>query len=196
MVGKKQGFFTTICQNNPVVSERVAYCISECMLRVGHSDDSKPIIESILEVIKIEDDMKEKRKEWIIGLPRLEYHSKTQSYGMYALPTILDLVYSYYSPLGMPPILHIVNYMREKFDHVTVLIVSMLLQLEHDGVIHLSDYPSSLPLQQDYTAWMDQFVTNYHEEMVSPKGSNRIIPDNYKGYATRLLRLWKTRPNK
>lgn len=41
---------------------------------------------------------------------------------------------------------------------------------------------------------MDPFINNYHEEMMYPKSGR--IPDNYKGYATRLLKLWKGRPKK
>ena len=115
------------------------------------------------------------------------------SYGMYSLPTVHDSVYAYQSPLGIAPILHIINYMREKYDHVTVLLATMLLQLEHDGVLNLNDYPSHLPLQSDYTSWFDHQIEHYYEQMISPK-SGQKIPDNYKGYATKIHTLWKSRP--
>ena len=111
-VSKKPGFVSSICRNNAVVSERVAYCISDGLMKVKHSDDSKPLIESIVEYLGIKDDLSEHRKEWIIGMPQLEYHPKTMSYGMYALPTVLDTVYGFYSPLSISPVLYIVNHMR------------------------------------------------------------------------------------
>jgi|JI6StandDraft_1071083.scaffolds.fasta_scaffold19444_1 hypothetical protein len=192
-VSKKPGFISNICRNNSVVSERVAYCISEGLMKVTHSDDSKPLIESIIEYINIKDDLTDQRKEWIIGMPQLEYHPKTMSYGMYALPTVLDIVYGFYSPLGISPVLYIINYMREKYEHVTVLLTSMILQLEQDGLLNLNSYPSNLPLERNYTSWMERQVDQYYEQMVNPKGGQKI-PDNYKGYATRLHNLWYGRP--
>jgi len=164
-------------------------------MKVAHSDESKPYIECIHEYISVKDELTEQRKEWIIGMPQLEYHAKTMSYGMYALPTVLDTVYAYYSPLGVSPVLHIVNYMREKYEHVMVLLVSMLLQLEREGLIDLNRYPSTLPLQRDYAYWFEQQADHYYEQMVNPKGGQKI-PDNYKGYATRLHNLWYSRPEK
>jgi hypothetical protein len=190
---KKPGFISSICRGNAVVSERMAYSISEGLLKVTHSDESKPYIESIIEYLGINDELAGKRKEWIIGMPQLEYHIKSMSYGMYALQTVQDVVYGYYSPLGIAPVLQIVNTMKEKHEHVMVLLITMLLQLEHDGVLDLNRYPSNIPLQREYTHWFEAQVDRYYEQMLAVK-SGQKIPDHYKAYATRLHNLWYSRP--
>jgi hypothetical protein len=193
VVNKKPGFVSNICRSNSLISERVAYTISDCLMKVTHSDDSKPIIESIIEFISIKDDLTKLRKEWVIGMAQLEYHTKTHAYGMYNLPTVLDVVYEYCSPLGIAPVLKIIHHMREKYDHVTILLIIMLLQLEREGHISLSQYPGNLPLQCDYTSWFETQIDNYYEQMMNPKGGQKI-PDNYKGYATKVHNLWHSRP--
>ena len=61
-VSKKHGFISNICRDNAVVSERIAYCISDGLMKVKHSDDSKPLIESIIEYLGVKDDLTEQRK--------------------------------------------------------------------------------------------------------------------------------------
>lgn len=70
-INKKPGFVASICRNNSLVSERLAYCISECLMKVTHSDDSKPIIETVIEFLSIKDELTQQRKEWVIGMAQL-----------------------------------------------------------------------------------------------------------------------------
>jgi hypothetical protein len=112
---------------------------------------------------------------------------------MYGLATVMDSVYWYYSPLSILPLLHIVNIMRDKQDHVTVLLVTMLLQLERQGYFNLSRFPSHQPLKRDYTAPFEQHVNHYHQEM-NPVKFPEKIPEPYKGYAMKLYGLWHSRP--
>lgn len=58
---KKPGFIKSLCRDNTVISERIAYCVTEDLMKVTHSDSSKPLIETIIEYITLEDDLKQKR---------------------------------------------------------------------------------------------------------------------------------------
>jgi hypothetical protein len=64
----------------------------------------------------------------------------------------------------------------------------MLLQLEKNGIINLSEYPAFLPLHCDYTFWFNTFIETYYGEMIKPHTG-----DNYKIYAKRAYTLWKER---
>lgn len=112
---------------------------------------------------------------------------------MYNLTTVHDAVYWFYSPLSILPVMHIFNYMREKYDHVTILLMTMLLQLEREGHVNLTRYPSHLPLQRDFTSPFEPQVNNYNEQMNNSKGAQKI-PEQYKNYATKLYNLWHERP--
>jgi len=42
---------------------------------------------------------------------------------------------------------------KKKTQHVTALLISMILQLEHDGLINnLDEYPGKKPLEKTYTS--------------------------------------------
>lgn len=57
------------------------------------------------------------------------------------------------SALGASPILQQIMKFKKKTQHVTVLLISMVLQLEGDGFINnLDEYPSKMALEKTYTA--------------------------------------------
>lgn len=56
--------------------------LSNCS-NVQQSDQVKPIIASILEFLKINDDLREKRVEWIIGFPTYVEHAREKGFGSY-----------------------------------------------------------------------------------------------------------------
>lgn len=60
---------------------------------------------------------------------------------------------TYYSPLGVIPFTTSIFHLKDKFEHITILLVIMMLELERDGLLDLRQLPSIEPLYSDYTHW-------------------------------------------
>ena len=70
--------------------------------------------------------------------------------------------------------------------------MSMLLQLESDGIIHnLEQYPAMEAFYNNYTHWFDDFIDTYHDDTHRP-----YMAKHYVAYGNRLKLLWEQRPNR
>lgn len=74
-----------------------------------------------------------------------------------------EIAFNFKSALRCNPILQM-NLVMEKNQHISALLISMLLQLEKDGYISLNDYPPQTLLNEDYTSEWNQFVNSYYED--------------------------------
>lgn len=75
----------------------------------------------------------------------------------------------YISPVRSNPILMQVYRFKSKAQHVAALLVSMLLQLQHDGHINnLEEYPAMDAFQKNYIYWFDEFVESYYDDTHRP----------------------------
>jgi hypothetical protein len=63
----------------------MAFLILYEAAKVSQSDGIKPIINVIHKFIEIDDKLRAKRIEWIIGFPQYIENSRTGSYGVYGL---------------------------------------------------------------------------------------------------------------
>ena len=129
----------SLCKGQRILSEKVGYLLLYNSGKVSQSDQVKPIISSIHEFLNIEDEIKESRLRWILGFPRFIEHETSNSYGSYGIHPESEPIIQYFSPLAALPVLQQVVKFRTKAPHVAALLVSMLLQLEHDGFINNLD---------------------------------------------------------
>lgn len=179
-----------VCRNHPVNSERLGYLILHEITKVAHSDEVKPIIEAIHQFLDIKDDLSQQRLEWIMGCAQPVYQSSTNSFCLYGMHSLNETAFNFKSPLRCHPILQM-NLMMEKNQHISALLISMLLQLEKDGVVSLNDYPPQNLLNDDYTSEWNQFVNGYYEDnRKAYRGSQ------YLEYGERIKELWSTRQPK
>ena len=78
-----------------------------------------------------------------MGIPQYIENSKTSSYGHWNVNIDQEYILSYYSPVRAQPIFLQLMRFKNKTQHVAALLLSMLLQLESDGVIaNLEEYPA------------------------------------------------------
>ena len=175
------------CLNNPVNSERLAYLFNYNITKVSHSDDVKPLIEGVFQYIAIDDALRPARVEWLMGYPQLVWHPNTSSFGTYGLYSLRENIFTFKSAVRFDPLLHM-NLVMEKNQHISALLLSMLLQLEKDGYLSLNDYPPTTVNNEEYTSEFNSFVSSYYEESRrSYKGSH------YVEYGERLRELWANR---
>lgn len=89
-------------------------------------------------------------------------------------------------------ILELIVRIKNKTAHTPALFISMLLQLEKDGLLYnLDEYPSYNSFEECYSSWLGKFVSNYYEDNHRP-----YTYHSYIEYANRLKRLWDQRPNR
>lgn len=129
----------SLCKGNRILSEKLGYLLLYNCNKVNQSDHVKPIIASIHEYLNIDDENKANRLNWILGFPRFIEHEKSNSYGSYGIHPESQPIIQYFSPLATIPILQQVVKYKQKAPHVAALLVSMLLQLQHDGFINNLD---------------------------------------------------------
>jgi hypothetical protein len=96
---------------------------------VNQSDGIKPIINVIHKYLNINDHLRNKRKEWILGIPQHLENSKTNSYGIWGVNIEQEYILTYFSPVRAQPILLQLVRFKSKAQHVAALLLSMLLQL-------------------------------------------------------------------
>jgi hypothetical protein len=126
----------------------------------------------------------------MLGYPQLAYHTSTNSFGLFGVYSLRESIFVYKSAVRYDPILQM-NLVQEKNQHISALLISMLLQLEKDGFISLNDYPSGNVMNEEYSSEFNQFVNSYYEESRrSYKGSN------YIEYGERIKDLWSARQSK
>lgn len=89
----------------------------------------KIIISSIHKFLDIKDDLQPLRVEWILGFPQYVEHPKTGSYGIFGINPDQDMVVNYVSAVRATPILQQLIKYKAKQSYISVLLVSMLLQL-------------------------------------------------------------------
>ena len=53
--------------------------------KLSRSDQAKPYIEAIRQILSIDDELKQLRKEWIFGRFQLEEHKPNDSVGLYGM---------------------------------------------------------------------------------------------------------------
>ncbi len=142
--------------------------------------------------LDIDDALKEKRKEWILGTPQHIENSKTGSHGVWNVNVEQEYVLTYFSPVRAQPILLQLLRFKTKAQHVAALLLAMLLQLEADGhITNLEQYPAMEAFEKNYTHWFEEFVDSYYEDTHRP-----YMAKNYVEYGNRLKALWTDRPHR
>jgi hypothetical protein len=137
----------------------MSYLILHETAKVNQSDGVKPIINAIHKFLGINDNLKARRIEWVLGIPQHIENLKTGSYGIWSVNIDQEYILTYYSPVRMSPIFLQLIRFKTKAQHVAALLLSMLLQLEHDGVItNLEAYPSMEAFEPNYTHWFQDFI--------------------------------------
>lgn len=119
-----------VCKGSPCMSERVAYLLLHNCAKVTHSDSVKPVISAIHQFISMQDESvpRKQRVQWILGFPQFIQQNRTNSFGMYEISPENEVV-NYISAVGNAPILQQLIRFKSKAQHVTVLLLSMVLQL-------------------------------------------------------------------
>ena len=77
------------------------------------------------------------------------------------MSAIDESVRLYYSPLGVSPLLETVFSLKDKYEHITILLITLLLELEKEGVVDLRLLPAVQPLFHDYTHWFGEYIGDY-----------------------------------
>lgn len=113
--------------------------------------------------IDIDDSLRGRRIEWLFGIPQLLHRDDNNSFGIFAMDSLKTPYYSFRSPIRIDPLLQI-NHSGEKNQHISTLLISMLLQMEKDGRICLGDYPPVSIFLEDYTTELASFVNAYYED--------------------------------
>lgn len=75
---------------------------------------------------------------------------------------------------------------RDRLEHIAARLVTLLLELEEQGYINLSQYESPLVLNKDYTSWIPTFARKYYDEY-------RNHTTDYALYGDRLMDLINNR---
>ena len=66
-------------------------------------------------------------------------HERTGSFGSYGIHPDTDPILLYVSALGLPSVLQLITKFKAKTQHVAALLISMILQLESEGLINNLD---------------------------------------------------------
>ena len=181
-----------LCKGNHILSEKMGYLLLNKCAAVNQSDQVKPIVASIHEFLRVNDDLAKLRVEWILGFPYYIEHERSGSFGSYGIHPDTDPILNYVSALGLPSVLQLITKFKAKTQHVAALLISMVLQLESDGLINnLDELPSRNALDICFTSWFEPFVNNYYDET-----HRAFTAKNYVEYGDRIKMLWTERPNR
>lgn len=82
---KNSKLLNIICHENTVNSEKFAHLILYSMSKIYHSDDIKPLIEAMHEFLSLDDSLKKKRVEWLMGIPQLCHKELYNTFGLFCL---------------------------------------------------------------------------------------------------------------
>ena len=94
-----------VCRNHSLISERVCYLLLTNFYKANHSNQIKPLAEKTHSILSIDDSLKRFRIEWMFGHHQLSEHIPGVSVGIYGLTGPDEQMRTYYSPLGIYPIL-------------------------------------------------------------------------------------------
>ena len=120
------------------------------------------MVETVRRFLDIKDDLFSKKLEWLLGYPQIIYQSLYGAFGMYGMDSMSEVAIQYRSPLRRAGILN-TNLTTHSNVHVACLVMSMLLQLEKDGFVNLSDLQPLNLLSESYTSNWNSFVNSYYE---------------------------------
>ena len=114
---------------------------------------------SVLQFLQIKDDFAQLRVDWLIGFPQYVENPRTSSYGVFGINPEQEVILNYISPVRPPPLTQQLIKFKSRAQHVACLLLSLLLQLEADGLIYnLDSFPSLFGFTHPYSFWFEEFV--------------------------------------
>lgn len=170
-------FIKLYCNHNLKLSKKVA-CL--CMKSFTHyCDNIYPALEAIKELVLIDDQHAQTRREIVFGFPTITEQKDFKKYTKFGLQVNKDIskaTIKYRTPLNFynsssASLLKIIAESYEKQDNNCIIYLCYLLDMMNESeeiFSHIATLPSPFPVFANYVDWFEVYYQNYFNDKKTP----------------------------